>query len=825
MFPLESRIPTLPVPLLLSTTQQVLSALKPLLTAEEYADVVDQAGQFVTNETITLVQQHLEAAAKNKNVACYLSAVNGETYPGVYGTIRGDTLPRNPYLVLEEDPYAMTINPPNQAQRAASLINSSLKFIVSMRNGTLKPDVTPKSGKPLTMNCYKNLFGTTRVPDQPDEFSGKHVTIQKYDNYDDSRHVLFICNNQFYTVEVLTPGPQPHQIWFNDAELAEIIQQIIDTASLVDRISSVSNGIGAITTQTFDTWKSARAEMRKSNPRSLKAIDDALFVVALDTVNLPTSDQDKTMVILHGTSTMLEGTNIQIGSCTSRWYDKLQLVVTANAVAGVVWELSSMDLTAILRFISDIYTDSILKLARNINGAESTLFDSSITFVSGKDRKPDPRLLAFNKTPELLNLVHLSETRLADLLHQHEYRTLSMKIDTHLLTSLGLLADSFLQIGFQIANYALYGRLANTLEPITTRKFRDARTDLIAVQNDYIASLVKLYISSLDDSRKWLAFKACAAAHTEQYRAAMAGQGFERHLTAILDVLRKPAAARNLNRVNAASGLPKLPEEPIHEHVPLLSMPVIDKLSSAELLISNCGNPALRLFGIPPAIDQGFGIGYIIHKDRVVVTIASKHRQTERFLGTFHSVMSAIKHIARSKLDVTVAAADSDVRKTELHRLRIEKELLNLNKNLLLTRHPIDISLGTSGSSVENLTAKRTDSEEMTEEDYNYLGGYGYFDVGEVGLRNEELSRNESFLNSSSNLTLTHGSRLGSRHHSSTNLKHMGRNEADVRHKMSITELIRDRMASPDNAESVEFEETVVDKPRSQIGRGLTLGS
>lgn len=69
---------------------------------------------------------------------------------------------------------------------------------------------------------------------------------------------------------------------------------------------------------------------------------------------------------------------MQIGTCTSRWYDKLQIVVTKNSVAGIVWESMTMDSTAILRFISDIYTDSVLKMAKNINGSEYTLFDLTL---------------------------------------------------------------------------------------------------------------------------------------------------------------------------------------------------------------------------------------------------------------------------------------------------------------------------------------------------------------------------------------------------------------------------------------------------------------
>lgn len=753
----EQHVPRLPVPLALSTVQGILRALEPLLSPEEYAEMQLEALEFLTNPTVQLMQQHLELAAADPNVTCYLNAVNGELYPGVYGDLNGDILPRNPYLVLEEDPYAKTISPPNQAQRAATLINSLLKFMISLRNGTLKTDFTPKLKKPLSMNCYRNLFGTTRVPDALHEYH--KVTVKKYRHFDDARHILVICNNQYYALEVLTPFADGlHEIWFNDAELAQALQGIIDEAVQTDTITSVNNGIGAITTQTYSYWRDARRELEATSHAAMAQIDDALLVCVLDP-NSPVSDQDKTMVVSHGNLELLAGTNMQVGLCTLRWFDKLQLVVTKNAVAGVVWELLAMDSTAILRFISDIYTDSILKLARKINGAENTLFDERIRFVSGRGDKPQPQRLHFTITPELQHLVHLSETRLADLIGQHEYRTRTLRLDSARLAALALLPDLVLQVAFQIAHFALYGRVANTLEPITTRKFRDARTDLIAVQSPETAELAKLFITSADSRRKMAALAACCALHKKQYLAAMAGHGFERHAAAWLQVLRRPVARANLNRINRGKA-PELPELD-SQWVPLLLHPLMERLAAPELLISNCGNPALHLFGISPAVDQGFGIGYIVHADKVVVTVSSKHRQTERFLDTFGVVMEQITHLVR-------ALAEPQTPR-DAARLRVERLL----------------------------------SDRLC--DFAFLGGYDYFDVDEVDLRREELSRHESHLGS---LMLAIASGSSSRHHSSANLLALDLSE----HRLLE---LRDRL-SPIHME-------MGDEPKERIGRPLPV--
>lgn len=863
LFENEASLPRLPVPTLQATLNLILEGIKPLVSAEEYIDFANEATEILSNDTVALIQNHLLAAAANDSVPCYLNAVNGESYPGIYGDLRGDTLPRNPFLVLEEDPYAKTINPPNQAQRCASLINSSLKFVVSLRNGTLKPDITPGSSTPLTMNCYMNLFGTTRVPGSLQH--NQSVSIKKYNSWNESRHVVFVSNNQYFSLEVLTPcedvSQQPkHKIWFKDAELAPIIEHIIETSAQVDNVTAVKNGIGAITTQTYNHWKSARLELLNTNEQAIETIDNALFVVVLDTTCSPVTDQEKVQVISHGTNMLHKGTNIQVGSCTSRWYDKLQLIVTGNATAGVVWESSSMDSTAILRFISDIYTDLILKLAKNINGAENTLFDESVQFVSGKesDLKPMFQQIEFNLSGELKHLIHLSETRLADLLNQHEYKNITIKLDSHALSKIGVLPDSFLQIGFQIANYALYGRIANTMEPITTRKFKDARTDLVVVQNEEIATLAKLFITSADNNKKWELFKACCQEHTAKYRGVMKGCGCERHFSALLQVLSDPQAASRLNALNAGvSGLAPLPsrEEMSKEHVPFFSNELIERLVQPEFLISNCGNPALRLFGIAPAVDQGFGIGYIIHKDKVVITASSKFRQTERLINTFHSVVRELQSMARTESTLALNIADSGARKNELMRLRVRKELKNINKELTLTRHPIDIESGfksgefklrarsplEEGRSRNSSSASSgSSSDENREDEYHYLGGYGYFDEGEVDSRNYQLSRNESHLSSHPHSHMT--SRTGSTHHSLTDLPGMLNQQvtqggtlgqADLKQRISMNDRIRDKLSPANGALTSSLDEIIrhrewpyqehFRRKKNEIGREVAL--
>lgn len=91
---------------------------------------------------------------------------------------------------------------------------------------------------------------------------------------------------------------------------------------------------------------------------SLFVMDSALFVVCLDHVS-PTTLADQSNDFLHGTSSVESG--IQTGTCLNRWYDKsLQIIVCENGSAGVNFEHSHLDGHTVLRFASDVFTDTIL---------------------------------------------------------------------------------------------------------------------------------------------------------------------------------------------------------------------------------------------------------------------------------------------------------------------------------------------------------------------------------------------------------------------------------------------------------------------------------
>jgi hypothetical protein len=52
----------------------------------------------------------------------------------------------------------------------------------------------------------------------------------------------------------------------------------------------------------------------------------------------------------------------------NRWNDKLQIIVCENGSAGVNFEHSAVDGHSVLRFVSDVFTDTIIRFAQSIHG-------------------------------------------------------------------------------------------------------------------------------------------------------------------------------------------------------------------------------------------------------------------------------------------------------------------------------------------------------------------------------------------------------------------------------------------------------------------------
>lgn len=707
-FDSENSLPKLPLPDIEKSIFQALEAIKPLISEDEFTNIVYNAESFVNSDQAKTLQLHLSKLTQSNNNYLNADAI-ASTTSNVYGDLRGQTLPRNPFFILEDDP--MKNFSPSQEYRAAVLTCSTLRFIVALKQGFLKSDFNPITNQPLTMSPYHNLFSTTVIPEN------KGIGVKKSL---DSKHMIFMSHGQFYTLTVLSENDQ---IWFSKHELSAIIKQIIHDSET--RKSNVH--IGTFTSELKSTWKMARLSLENSNPDQMALIDSALFIVCLDHESFNINDDDneenninnKIQLVTHGTS-RIDKNGLQFGTCVNRYYDKLNIVVTKNATAACIYPASIIDGTSVLRFIGDIYTDSVLRLARMINGKNYTLWNEINTVpINDQIIKPTFKYIQFNLTNEISNGLHLAESRLADIINQHEYVSKKIKMGkNYIKNKMNLPTDSFVQICIQITYYALYGKTPSTFEPVSTRKFRDSRTEPICVQNEITVDLCHAFISQTPDSIKWKLFIDAVTKHKESLKLASNGQGFERHLSA----LRSAFIQRNqLNKSH-----PDLPPIEGNSLPPFLFDPILETLYKPELIVANCGNPALDYFGITPSIPSGFGFGYIIKDDSITFVGSSQWRQTARFLDTLDRVFLSLKSIWKNVVLNGQPLSDSRDEVIKSYISAIPMSLIQSNNS--------------NWQQQLSVTHKGTD----TPADNFIMGGYDYFDVDELHERSNKASRLQS---------------------------------------------------------------------------------
>lgn len=130
-------------------------------------------------------------------------------------------------------------------------------------------------------------------------------------------------------------------------------------------------------------------------------------------------------------------------------------------------------------------------------------------------------------------------------------------------------------------------------------------------------AFVKTFNSDASPREKVTALRTACKAHTELTKACAKGLGQDRLLYAMYclaqqkeksvargDSSAPPSDSESSDSEDSEKLIARIPE--------LFKDPGYGKLGSSTISTSNCGNPALRLFGFGPVAADGFGLGYII---------------------------------------------------------------------------------------------------------------------------------------------------------------------------------------------------------------------
>ncbi|KAK5070861.1 carnitine O-acetyltransferase yat1 [Lithohypha guttulata] len=732
----QDKLPRLPIPDIESSMKKYLAALEPLQSSREHDETRAAARDFVEHDGKDL-QEKLKAYAEGKS--SYIEQFWYDSYLNYDNPV---VLNLNPFFLLEDDP---TPARNNQVTRAASLIISALCFVRAVRKEELPPDTI--RGQPLDMYQYSRMFGTARVPTDNGCVIGQDS---------DAKHIVVMCRGQFYWFDVLDHN---NDLIMTEKDMAMNLTAIVDDADEIPIQDAAKGAIGVLSTENRKTWSSLRdlltREEGSANSECLNIVDSALFMVCLDYTE-PTEVAQLCGNMLCGTNEVVRG--VQVGTCTNRWYDKLQIIVCKNGSAGINFEHTGVDGHTVLRFASDVYTDTILRYAKSINGQAPMLWSSQSPDPSKRDPESfgdvstTPHKLEWEMIPELQIALRFAETRLADLINQNEFQTLDFKgYGKNFITSMGFSPDAFVQMAFQAAYYGLYGRIENTYEPAMTKTFLHGRTEAIRSVTPESSNFVKTFWAENTAQKKVDALKAATQKHTAITKECSKAQGCDRHLYALYSVWQRKVneegaeaasstgfssprdsspqdltdlgSAKKLEDTTSQNGsVSRSPAPPLHQMPALFADPGWERINSTILSTSNCGNPSLRHFGFGPVSGEGFGIGYIIKDDSISVCASSKHRQTRRFMDGLESYMNEIRKLLKQTRSKDSVAA-------KITRAREVEDKLGRDGRLRSKGRVIKTELNKEdGAPGKGAATPMSNGTEL--EDDDGLGGYGFFDAG-----------------------------------------------------------------------------------------------
>lgn len=546
------------------------------------------------------------------------------------------------------------------------------------------------------MYQYSRLFGTARLP------TDNGCVISQDPS---AKHVVVMCRGQLYWFDVLDDNSD---LIMSEKDISLNLHVIIEDAAQTPIQHAAKGALGVLSTENRKVWSGLRDIMTKdpasNNAECLNIVDTALFVLCLDGTE-PSSTADLCANMLCGTSEVSKG--VQVGTCTNRWYDKLQIIVCKNGSAGINFEHTGVDGHTVLRFASDLYTDTILRFAKTINGQAPSLWTSTSPDPAKRDPRSfgnvstTPRRLEWDMTPELNIALRFAESHLSDLLYQHEFQVLDFEgFGKNFITSMGFSPDAFVQMAFQAAYYGLYGRVENTYEPAMTKVFLHGRTEAVRTVTPETVDFVRTFWGENPAERKIDALRTATQKHTTMTKDCSKGQGQDRHLYALYCLWQR-SFDEGLFQDNSSNGgysspgegveSPKLSEvsedgfssnsgsiRGLRAAAPptpaIFSDPGWDKINNTVLSTSNCGNPCLRHFGFGPTSADGFGIGYIIKDESISFCASSKHRQTARLMHALESYLLEIRKLLRATNRKTTSPRTSRARETEAIAERLQTD-------------------------------------------------------------------------------------------------------------------------------------------------------
>uniref|UniRef100_A0A672FS88 Carnitine O-acetyltransferase n=1 Tax=Salarias fasciatus TaxID=181472 RepID=A0A672FS88_SALFA len=480
-------LPGLPVPPLQQTCQRYITALEPIVEADELKRTRSLLEEFQRAGGLgERLQRGLEKRAQGSEnwLSDWWVQVAYLEYrmPVVVHSSPGLVLPRMDFTDQQ-----------GQIKFAAKLIAGVLDFKTMIDNETLPVEFL--GGKPLCMNQYYEVLSSCRIPGLKRDSVVNHAKSPA-----PPKHITVVHNFQFFVLDVYHSDGSP----LTADQLRVQLEKICRASA-----PAGARPLGILTTQHRDSWgKTYQLLMQdETNRASVSAIQRSIFTLCLDPARPQTSGDSyrsaAAVQMLHGGGSG--------GNSGNRWFDKtLQFIVGEDGTCGANYEHAPAEGPPIVALIDHVVEYTKPEPERRHSAS-----------------LPTPQKLHFNITAEVQR-----DIEEADLAQDLDMRVMVFgHFGKNVPKSHKMSPDAFVQMALQLAYYRMYQHCCATYESASLRMFRRGRTDTIRSASSASAAFVKAFDGPrTQNTEKADLLKKAVAAHRSYTNMAISGQAIDRHL-------------------------------------------------------------------------------------------------------------------------------------------------------------------------------------------------------------------------------------------------------------------------------------------------------
>ncbi|XP_040108187.1 carnitine O-palmitoyltransferase 1, brain isoform isoform X2 [Oryx dammah] len=502
----------------------------------------------------------------------------------VYLRSRNSLMVNSNYYLMD---FLYVTPTPVQAARAGNAVHALLLYRHRLDRQEILPTLL-MGIRPLCSAQYEKIFNTTRIP-------GVHRDHIRH--LRDSRHVAVFHRGRFFRV-----GTHSQSRLLSPRALEQQFQRILDDPSPA---CPHEEHLAALTAAPRDTWAQVRRSLKTQAQEALEAVEGAAFFVSLDSEPAGLTREDPAASLDAYAHALLAGRG------HDRWFDKsFSLIVFSNGKLGLSVEHSWADCPISGHMWEFTLATECFQLGYLADGHCKGHPDPSL---------PQPQRLHW----DLPDKIHLSIS-----LALRAAKTLSGNIECHVfpfshfgksfIKRCHLSSDSFIQTTLQLAHFRDRGQFCLTYESTMTRLFLEGRTETVRSCTREACNFVRAMEDKEKTDAQCLAlFRLAVDKHQALLKAAMSGQGVDRHLFALYVVsqflhLQSPF----LDQVHSEQwqlATSQIPVQQIH---------LFDIHNYPDYVSSGGG------FG--PADDHGYGVSYMFMGDDVITFHISSNKSSTR---------------------------------------------------------------------------------------------------------------------------------------------------------------------------------------------------